>query len=183
MEVILKEDVNKLGHRGDVVKVADGYEVAASGLAAGIFCQNPEGRPYVGFVWPGRTWFPDYSLPEGRAWWAGYARQFRDWGFGGAWIDMNDPSTGAAEVDDMRFQHGRWDHWTYHNLYATGMAQATWEGFKAAVPDERPFILSRSAATGSWSSRRPRYWAAPAPRSSDSSCRMTARSAASLESK
>jgi len=25
MEVILKEDVNKLGHRGDVVKVADGF--------------------------------------------------------------------------------------------------------------------------------------------------------------
>ena len=25
MEVILKEDVNKLGHRGDVLKVADGY--------------------------------------------------------------------------------------------------------------------------------------------------------------
>jgi large subunit ribosomal protein L9 len=25
MEVILKEDVHKLGHRGDVVKVADGY--------------------------------------------------------------------------------------------------------------------------------------------------------------
>ena len=25
MEVILKEDVLKLGHRGDVVKVADGY--------------------------------------------------------------------------------------------------------------------------------------------------------------
>jgi len=25
MEVILKEDVNNLGHRGDVVKVADGY--------------------------------------------------------------------------------------------------------------------------------------------------------------
>ncbi len=25
MEVILKEDINKLGHRGDVVRVADGY--------------------------------------------------------------------------------------------------------------------------------------------------------------
>jgi len=25
MEVILKEDIEKLGHRGDVVKVADGY--------------------------------------------------------------------------------------------------------------------------------------------------------------
>jgi alpha-glucosidase len=131
------------------VKVAEGYEVAASGSQAGIFCRNPEGLPYVGFVWPGRTWFPDYSRPEGRAWWAGYARQFRDWGFSGAWIDMNDPSTGAAEVDDMLFQDGRYPHWTYHNLYATGMAQATWEGFKAAQPDERPFLLSRSAAAGS----------------------------------
>jgi alpha-glucosidase len=131
------------------VKVADGYEVAESGTQADIFCKNPEGQPYVGFVWPGRTWFPDYSLPEGRAWWAGYARQFRDWGFGAAWIDMNDPSTGAAEVDDMRFQHGKFPHWTYHNLYATGMAQATWEGFQAAQPDERPFLLSRSAAAGS----------------------------------
>jgi large subunit ribosomal protein L9 len=25
MEVILKEDISNLGHRGDVVKVADGY--------------------------------------------------------------------------------------------------------------------------------------------------------------
>src|SRR4029434_4703332 len=25
MEVILKEDIEKLGHRGDVIKVADGY--------------------------------------------------------------------------------------------------------------------------------------------------------------
>src|SRR5215469_16940102 len=25
MEVILKEDINKLGHRGDVVRVAEGY--------------------------------------------------------------------------------------------------------------------------------------------------------------
>lgn len=131
------------------VKVEPGYEVAESGLAAGIYCQNPEGQPYVGFVWPGRTWFPDFSLPEGRAWWAGYAQQFREWGFHGAWLDMNDPSVGAAELDDMRFQRGQWDHWTYHNQYATGMAQATHDGFMAARPDERPFLLARSAATGS----------------------------------
>lgn len=131
------------------VKVEPGYAVAESGLAAGIFCQNPEGQPYVGFVWPGRTWFPDFSLPEGRDWWAGYAKTFREWGFHGAWLDMNDPSVGAAELDDMRFQRGRWEHWTYHNQYATGMAQATREGFLAARPDERPFLLARSAATGS----------------------------------
>ena len=131
------------------IKVEAGYEVAASGLRADIFCRNPEGEPYVGFVWPGRTWYPDYSLPEGRAWWADHVAQLREWGFHGAWIDMNDPSTGAAEPDDMRFQRGAWPHWTYHNLYATGMAQATHEGFLAARPEERPFVLSRSAAAGS----------------------------------
>ena len=131
------------------VKVDAGYEVAASGQAADIFCHNPEGQPFVGFVWPGRTWFPDYSLPEGRDWWSTYAKAFRVSGFDGAWLDMNDPSTGAAELDDMLFQRGAWPHWTYHNQYATGMAQATRDGFLAARPDERPFLLARSAYTGS----------------------------------
>ncbi len=131
------------------VKVEAGYEVAESGQAADIFCHNPEGQPFVGFVWPGRTWFPDYSLPEGRDWWATYAKAFRESGFDGAWLDMNDPSTGAAELDDMLFQRGAWPHWTYHNQYATGMAQATRDGFLAARPDERPFLLARSAYTGS----------------------------------
>jgi alpha-glucosidase len=48
-----------------------------AGRDADIFCHNPEGQPFVGFVWPGRTWFPDYSLPEGRDWWASYAKAFR----------------------------------------------------------------------------------------------------------
>ena len=131
------------------VKVEAGYEVAISGQAANIFCQNPEGEPYVGFVWPGRTWFPDYSIATGRDWWATYAKAFRESGFDGAWLDMNDPSTGAAELDDMRFNHGQWPHWTYHNQYGTGMAQSTRDGFLAAKPDERPFLLARSASAGS----------------------------------
>jgi alpha-glucosidase len=131
------------------VKVEAGYTVASSGQAADIFCRNPEGQPYVGFVWPGRTWFPDYSLPEGRDWWATYSKAFRESGFDGAWLDMNDPSTGAAELDDMLFQRGTWPHWAYHNQYGTGMAQATRDGFLAARPDERPFLLARSAYTGS----------------------------------
>ena len=131
------------------VKVEAGYEVAISGQAANIFCKNPEGEPYVGFVWPGRTWFPDYSIAAGRDWWATYAKAFRESGFDGAWLDMNDPSTGAAELDDMRFNHGQWPHWTYHNQYGTGMAQSTRAGFLAAKPDERPFLLARSASAGS----------------------------------
>lgn len=130
------------------VKVQAGYAVAQTGRDADIFCQNPEGQPFVGFVWPGRTWFPDYSLPEGRDWWAQYAKVFRLTGFDGAWLDMNDPSTGAADLDDMLFQRGNWPHWAYHNQYATGMAQATRQGFLEARPDERPFLLTRSASAG-----------------------------------
>ncbi len=131
------------------VKVQAGYDIAQSGLDAGVYCLNPEGQPYVGFVWPGRTWFPDYSLPEAKQWWAGHVQTMSELGFHGYWIDMNDPSTGAAELDDMRFQRGTWDHWTYHNIYATGMAEATRAGLLAARPDERPFLLTRSAAAGS----------------------------------
>jgi alpha-glucosidase len=130
------------------VKVQAGYAVAESGQGADVFCHNPEGDPYVGFVWPGRSWFPDFSLPEARAWWAAHVQAFRSSGFDGAWLDMNDPSTGAADLDDMRFQRGAWPHWAYHNQYALGMAQATRAGFLTAKPEERPFLLTRSASTG-----------------------------------
>ena len=91
--VDLKTDLATLQARGrriipildPGVKVEAGYEVAISGQAANIFCHNPEGEPFVGFVWPGRTWFPDYSIAEGRDWWAAYAKTFRESGFDGAW--------------------------------------------------------------------------------------------------
>jgi hypothetical protein len=44
MEVILKEDVNKLGHRGDVVKVADGH----AGEQGGDRADEGFGDPQVG---------------------------------------------------------------------------------------------------------------------------------------
>lgn len=130
------------------LKVEPHNPVAQSARQADVLCQTPEGEPYVGFVWPGRSWFPDFTLPEGRAWWAEQVRGFAALGFGGFWVDMNDPAAGAAALDEMRFDHGRLPHWAGHNLYANGMAQATRAGLLAARPGERPFVLSRSAATG-----------------------------------
>lgn len=127
------------------VKAEPGYPVFEDGRRAGIFCLTPEGRPYVGFVWPGKTHLPDFSLPEGRAWWTRHVRRLAADGFAGAWIDMNDPSVGAVELDDMLFGRGAQPHASYHNQYGLGMAQATRAGFLAARPDQRPFILTRSA--------------------------------------
>jgi len=126
------------------VKVDPGYEIYEDGLAKGVFCTTGEGRPYVGFVWPGRTVFPDFSLRETREWWAGYVRRFADTGVSGVWIDMNDPSTGSADYEEMRFGRGKLPHQTYHNQYALGMQMATRDGFLLARPNERPFLVSRS---------------------------------------
>lgn len=127
------------------VKVEPGYAICEDGLRRGLFCLNREGQPFVGFVWPGRTHFPDFSLPEAQAWWAERVREFVGLGFAGAWIDMNDPAVGAVELDDMLFGRGEQPHASYHNQYGLGMAEATYAGLRAARSEERPFLLSRSA--------------------------------------
>ena len=139
------------------VKVEPGYSIYDEGIRKGFFCLSPRQRPYVGFVWPGFTHFPDFSRAEVRAWWAGHVRDFARLGVDGTWIDMNDPSVGDVELEDMRFDHGRKPHGTYHNQYALGMAKATHAGFLAARPNQRPFIISRSAFLSS--SRYTAVWA------------------------
>lgn len=131
------------------VKKEPGYNVYDDGLANGVFCQNEEGEPFVGMVWPGETVFPDFSTEAARAWWAGYVADFRREGFGACWVDMNDPSTGPVDPHGMLFRSGSQPHVAHHNDYALGMQMATQAGFLAAQPNERPFILSRSGYTGS----------------------------------
>jgi alpha-glucosidase len=48
----------------------------------------------------------------------------------------------------MLFDGGKKTHDTYHNQYASGMAEATRAGLAAAFPGERPFLISRSGYTG-----------------------------------
>lgn len=131
------------------IKREEGYAVYDSGRAANVFCLNSAGGVFTGLVWPGFAVFPDFSLPETRRWWAGYARRFFELGFEGAWLDMNDPSTGSIDCRDMRFDHGHRPHEACHNRYALLMARATRDGLMAARPDRRPFLLSRSGSTGS----------------------------------
>jgi len=130
------------------VKVDPGYGVYDDGRRRRVFCLNPEGSPFVGYVWPGQSVFPDFSLPRVRKWWARRVSELASLGFSAAWVDMNDPSTGATESADMLFDQGSADHQSYHNQYGCGMAQATRAGFVQAYPEARPFVLTRSAFLG-----------------------------------
>lgn len=130
------------------VKREPGYRVFDDGLKNGVFCLNEQGKPFVGMVWPGETVFPDFTLDKARSWWAGYADEFMGAGYGGAWLDMNDPSTGPVDPSGMLFDGGKETHAARRNEFALGMQMATCEGFLRARPEERPFLLSRSGFVG-----------------------------------
>ena len=157
----LKNQINQLNQSGrKVIPILDPgvkrdqtYSVYLDGKEKNIFCLNSEGIEYTGFVWPGETMFPDFSLPEGRQWWTDKVKEFASVGIYGVWIDMNDPSSGSSELDEMKFDYGKKEHEYFHNQYSIGMQEATYRGLREANPDNRPFILSRSGFTGTsrWS--------------------------------
>lgn len=130
------------------VAVIPDDEIYADGCKRDVFCRAASGEHFVGMVWPGKTVFPDFSMPETRRWWAERLKTHLSRGVSGIWNDMNDPAAGACDVDDMLFARGEVAHEYGHNLYGYYMAQSTYDACRKHKPQERPFILTRSASTG-----------------------------------
>jgi alpha-glucosidase len=151
------------------IKVDPAWDVYAEGLAGGHFL----GAPFVGQVWPGDSVFPDFSSEETRTWWSGLVGRSAALGVRGLWIDMNEPATFNGTVPDSLACDGDGRPTTMaelHNVYALDEARATWDGLRAARPDERPFILSRAAFAGQ--QRYTAVWTGDAP-STFTTLRMT----------
>lgn len=131
------------------VKLDPGYFVYDTGRAADVFCKTASGRDYVGQVWPGDTVFPDFTQEQVQDWWAEHLAKFmKASAVDGAWLDMNDPSTGWCDAEDMLFGGGKIPHAKYHNQYGHFMAVASRQAFEKLDPQRRPFLLTRSAFTG-----------------------------------
>lgn len=137
------------------VKVDPGYRLFRQGLEEHVFCTAPDGRPEIGVVWPGRAAFPDFTSAQTRRWWAGHYRFLLDQGVGGVWHDMNEPTSISLAGDptlplstrhDVEGRGG--DHARVHNLYGLLMNEAGHTGLRAARPERRPFVLSRSGWAG-----------------------------------
>lgn len=125
------------------VKADPNYAVAREGLARKAFATWPDGTPYRGEVWPSWAYFPDFTSPDARKWWAANVDTLLDVGVKGIWNDMNEPAVWGKTVPDVvRFADG--DHRKIHNVFALGMARATHE----AAWKERPFILTRAGFAG-----------------------------------
>ena len=157
----LVSDLEGIGFKTTVIidpgiKVDEGWDVYDTGVAGGHFIPQEDGvTPFVGEVWPGPSVFPDFSSPGARDWWAGLIPALTDVGIRGVWIDMNEPTSFLVE-DDHTVPNQMPVDWdglgasmgALHNVYAHLMARATRQGLLDAVPERRPFILTRAGFAG-----------------------------------
>ena len=157
----------------------NGYGAAERGVEQEVFIKNPDGSRFVGYCWPDEALFPDYTRDEVRRWWGDELQKSHiGAGVAGIWVDMNEPSIfdGPFNSEELPTQdpiplataQGEGEHVTthaeVHNLYGHLMARSSFEGLKEHRPDERPWVLTRSAFIGtqryaaSWMGDNSSWW-------------------------
>ena len=137
------------------IKIDKNYSVFQEGMEKGYFCKRIDGNYVEGKVWPGECYFPDFTRPEVREWWAGlYKGLIEDVGVAGVWNDMNEPALFEVEsktfpLDVLHDYDGhQTGHRKAHNIYGMQMARATAEGVKKFRNGERTLIITRSGYSG-----------------------------------
>ena len=73
---------------------ASPYPAQIEGLEQNVFITDLNGmEPYLGQVWPGPTYFPDWFAANTTSYWQSQLQAFHDKvPFDGIWIDMNEVS-------------------------------------------------------------------------------------------
>jgi len=132
-----------------------GYYPYDSGMQNDVFVKNPDGSVFVGSVWPGPSVFPDFTLTRVRDWWGGLFKNFLGMGVAGFWNDMNEPALFLTPTKTMPLDVVfRLDDGTTipqaeaHNIFGMQNVRATYDGVRRLLPNERPFVLTRAAYSG-----------------------------------
>ncbi|MBL4585652.1 MAG: DUF4968 domain-containing protein, partial [Flavobacteriales bacterium] len=129
----LMEDLDSHGFKSVVivdpgVKREEGYEPCDDGLKKDVFAKYPDGKPHAAQVWPGWSYFPDFTKEEARNWWVDQMKFYTDNGIRGFWNDMNEPASwGQMTPDLLQFD---WEgeqttHREARNVYGSLMSRAT----------------------------------------------------------
>lgn len=137
------------------IKIDESYPVFKEGLEKDYFCKRADGPYMKGKVWPGECYFPDFTNPKVRNWWSNLFKELvEDIGVKGVWNDMNEPAImdvpGKTFPNDVRHNYdGNYcSHRKAHNVYGMQMARSTYEGLKKFSYPKRPFVITRSAYSG-----------------------------------
>lgn len=133
------------------LKVENGYSAYDEGIKNKYFLSYPNGQPYVGKVWPGRSHFPDFTRPEVRAWWGEKFSALTNKGVEGFWNDMNEPATWGQKIPDMvefGFEGNKTTMKEGHNIFGMQMVRSTYEGTKKLMDGRRPLTITRATYSG-----------------------------------
>ena len=143
------------------VKVDPSFSVYREGLERKMFVSTEQGAVFQGCCWPDEAVFPDFLRPDVRYWWGNLQKALTEAGVDGIWNDMNEPAifsqpfsrgtgvVGTLPEDALQGpEKERTTHAEAHNLYGSGMAQASYEGMRRLLNGSRPFILNRSGFAG-----------------------------------
>ena len=137
------------------IKIDKEYDVYKEGIENDYFCKWPDGGYVQGKVWPGECYFPDFTRPDVREWWAGlYKGLIQDVGVAGVWNDMNEPAVFEVEGQTFKptvlfdYDGNQCSHRKAHNIYGMQMARATADGVKQFRDGKRTLIITRSGYSG-----------------------------------
>jgi alpha-glucosidase len=135
------------------------YAPFDSGMAGDHFVKKPDGKVYVGKVWPGPSVFPDFTRQSTRKWWGSLYTNFVQDGVAGFWNDMNEPSIFDTpnktmpddvqhRIDEPGFKPRTTSHLEIHDVYGMENSRATYDGLLTLMPNQRPFVLTRASYAG-----------------------------------
>jgi alpha-glucosidase len=136
------------------VKQDPNYWVYQQGLAGDDFVKMPDGKVFIGKVWPGDAAFPDFTWHRVRDWWGSLYKGLIQDGVAGFWNDMNEPSvfevpSKTMPPDAIFYDHGLHSpHTKIHNVYGMLMSEGTREGILKYRPEERPLVITRDTYAG-----------------------------------
>ena len=136
------------------IKLDPNYWVYQQGLAADAYVKKPDGKVYVGKVWPGESVFPDFTSDKVRDWWGSLYKGLINDGVSGFWNDMNEPAIFDVPSKTMDLDAVHWDqgldspHAKIHNVYGMLMSAGTQQGMLRSRPNERPLVITRATYAG-----------------------------------